>query len=73
MEGPGLAAAEEAKKAALNQLYFSTLENFRFPLSLTLSQSCQIAKVDPFLFLDCARVEGVGAQSKDRKGSNFAV
>ena len=23
--------------------------------------------------LDCARVEGVGAQSKERKGSNFAL
>ena len=30
-------------------------------------------KFDPFLFLDCARVEGVGAQSKERKGSNFAA
>ena len=30
------------------------------------------AKFDPFLFLDCARVEGVGAQSKE-KGSNFAI
>ena len=28
---------------------------------------------DPFLSLDCARVEGVGAQSKERKGSNFAA
>ena len=33
----------------------------------------QIAKFDPFLSLDCARVEGVGAQSKERKGSNFAA
>ena len=31
------------------------------------------AKLDPFLSLDCARVEGVGAQSKERKGSNFAI
>ena len=33
------------------------------------------AKFDPFLSLDCARVEGVGAQSKgkERKGSNFAI
>ena len=31
------------------------------------------AKFDPFLPLDCARVEGVGAQSKERKGSNFAI
>ena len=32
-----------------------------------------MAKIDPFLSLDCARVEGVGAQSKERKGSNFAA
>ena len=31
-----------------------------------------MAKFDPFLSLDCARVEGVGAQSKERKRSNFA-
>ena len=32
-----------------------------------------MAKFDPFLSLDCARSEGGGAQSKERKGSNFAV
>ena len=31
------------------------------------------AKFDPFLSLDCARVEGVGAPSKEREGSNLAV
>ena len=31
------------------------------------------AKFDPFLSLDCARVEGMGAQSRERKGSNFAA
>ena len=36
-------------------------------------QGYQMAKFDPFLSLDCARVEGVGAQSKERKGSNFAA
>ena len=36
-------------------------------------QCCQMAKFDPFLSLDCARVEGVGAQSKEKKGSNFAA
>ena len=36
-------------------------------------QGCQMAKFDPFLSLDCAWVEGVGAQSKERKGSNFAA
>ena len=42
-------------------------------LSEAFSQGCQMAKFDPFLSLDCARVEGVGAQSKERKGSNFAA
>ena len=31
-----------------------------------LAQCCQMAKVDPFLSLDCARVEGVGRNA--RKG-----
>ena len=39
----------------------------------TLAPLCYAAKLDPFLSLDCARVEGVGAQSKERKGSNFAA
>ena len=30
-----------------------------------------MANFDPFLSLDCARVEEVGAHSKERKGSNF--
>ena len=34
---------------------------------------CKIAKFDPFLSLDCARVEGVGVHSKERRGSNFAA
>ena len=38
-----------------------------------IEQGCQMAKFDPFLSLDCARVEDVGAQSKERKGSNFAA
>ena len=36
-------------------------------------QGCQMAKFDPFLSLDSARVEGVGARSMERKGSNFAA
>ena len=43
---------------------------------MLLEQGCQMAKFDPFLSLDCAkgpRVEGGGAQSKERKGSNFAA
>ena len=42
-------------------------------LVLRKSQGCQMAKFDPFFSLDCAGVEGVGAQSKERKGSNFAA
>ena len=45
----------------------------RYLLRLLRRQGCQMAKFDPFLSLDCARVEGVGAQSKERKGSNFAA
>ena len=36
-------------------------------------QGCQMAKFDPFLSLDCARVEGMGAQSKERNGSDLAA
>ena len=36
------------------------------------NQDCLMAKFVPFLSLDCASVEG-GAQSKERKGSNFAI
>ena len=35
-------------------------------------QGYQMAKFDPFLTLDCARVEGAGVQSKERKASNIA-
>ena len=42
-------------------------------ISSSLAQGCQMAKFDPFLSSDCARVEGVGAQSKERKGSNFVA
>ena len=55
---------------------FITLPRCTMSESATVSsvhQGCQIAKFDPFLSLDCARVEGVGAQSKERKGSNFAA
>ena len=30
-----------------------------------MEKGCRMAKFDPFLSLDCARVEGVGAQSKE--------
>ena len=37
------------------------------------NQCCQMAEFDPFLALDCAGLEGVEAQSKKKKGSNFAA
>ena len=43
------------------------------PFAFVVAQGCQMAKCDPFLSLDCARVEGMGAQAKQRKGSNFAA
>ena len=64
------------KLARCLPLSFSMSHSFHF-ISLygneCLSQGCQMAKFDPFLSLDCARVEGGGAQSKERKGSNFAA
>ena len=41
------------------------------PAGLSLGQGCQMAKFDPFLSLDCARVEGMGAQSKKKEGIKF--
>ena len=38
-----------------------------------LGQGCQMAKFDPFLSLDCAPTPSALAQSKERKGSNFAI
>ena len=56
------------------QLRHLHLEHFDWGLyGLALDHGCQMAKFDPFLSLDCTRVEGVGAQSKERKGSNFAA
>ena len=47
---------------------FAPLLLLRIRYLLLRSHGCQIAKFDPFLSLDCARVEGVGAQSKEGKG-----
>ena len=41
--------------------------------STNLNPGFPDGKIDPFLSLDCARAEGMGAQSKDRRGSHFAV
>ena len=59
IEAAGLAAFKAKDKKKVKKVNYT--------------QGCQMAKFDPFLSLDCARVEGVGAQSKERKGSNFAA
>ena len=38
-----------------------------------IRHGCQMAKLDPFLSLDCAPLPSTLAQSKERKGSNFAI
>ena len=51
------------------------LESYEFGPSgfWTMAPLRCAAKFDPFLSLDCAWVERVGAQSKERKGYNFAA
>ena len=39
----------------------------------TMAPLCYAAKFDPFLSLDCAPTPSTLAQSKERKGSNFAI
>ena len=39
----------------------------------TMAPLCFAAKFDPFLSLDCAPTPSTLAQSKERKGSNFAI
>ena len=57
-EFPGSTSAGSADEAAAkNPAFASALERAR---QVRRIQGCQIAKFDPFLSLDCARVEGVG-------------
>ena len=67
---------ESRPNVALFQLLQERVRHVVLLLLLALricTQGCQMARFDPFLCLDCARVEGVGAQSKERKGSNLAA
>ena len=57
----------------LNLSTLTPFSLFREAAEMSLVKGCQMAKFDPFLSLDCARLEGVGAQSKEMKGSNFAA
>ena len=41
------------------------------PLPLSPSHGCQMAKFDPFLSLDCARVEGLGGAIQGKEGIKF--
>ena len=56
----------QLKRKVVGQRKESTLAPFPY-------QGCQIAKFDPFLSLDCAPTPSTLAQSKERKGSNFAI
>ena len=40
---------------------------------LLLCHGCQMAKFDPFLSLDCARVEGVGRGARGLKGQTHTI
>ena len=51
---------------------YDRIRNFLTPRK-SVRQCCQMAKFDPFLSLDCTWGGGCGAQSKERKGSNFAA
>ena len=69
-------ACHEERLVVPTQMYPFTDNNGRprrHRLDGESDQCCQVAKFDPFLSLDCARVECVGAQSKERKGSSFAA
>ena len=57
-------------KAWLPDSYSQIFRSYLFGPSgfRTMALICCIAKFDSFLSLDCARVEGVGVQSKERKG-----
>ena len=60
-EFPGSTSAGSADEAAAkNPAFASALERAR---QVGRIQGCQMAKFGPFLSLDWARVEGVGAQS----------
>ena len=54
------------RSALQSQLWPRVRRRRVFPWSekMPFNQCCQMAKFDPFLSLYCARVEGVGAQSK---------
>ena len=63
---------EEPRSAAHTHMRPSECQNL-LAMERRQRQGCQMANFDPFLSLHCGRVEGVGAQSKERKGSNFAA
>ena len=71
--GDGFLGGDSALLIALKLISVSGAVLLMLLLLLLLLQGCQIANFDPFLSLESARVEGVGAQSKERKGSNFAA
>ena len=68
-------AVEYAVKAWLPDGYKQILRSYVFGPSgfWTMAPLCYAAKFDPFLSLDSAPTPSTLAQSKERKGSNFAI
>ena len=60
MAAMGMGVMEVTVLAWISQAYLWVTS-----LSGTLKQGCQMAKFDPFLSLDCTKVEGRGVQSTD--------
>ena len=71
----GVTVTEDVCNSWLPDGYTRILRSYVFGPSgfWTMAPLRCTAKFDRFLSLDCARVEGGGAQSKERKGSNFAA
>ena len=66
-------AISRASPPMPNLTWFVPVLGRIFPSTDTyLNQGCQMAKFDPFLSLDCARVEGVGRNPrKGKEGIKF--
>ena len=61
-------------KARMTNITKTAIKGWIHQSSLSdVMQGCQMEKFDPFLTLDIAPMPSTLAQSKERKGSNFAA
>ena len=65
--GASAAAAALGGGVVVSEDDFFAINTLKFKFRDSHVHGCQMAKFDPFLSLDCATVEGMGAQSKERK------